>query len=78
MVDLVVPSQYYLLDTLPRHSPAFNLAHNYIRIAQDILDGTQLAATFDDALTRHKMIAAIEESASSGMQKNYMSTLQTD
>jgi predicted dehydrogenase len=75
LVNLAVPPEYYLIESIQRHSPAFNLAHNYIRIAQDILEGTKLAATFEDALTRHKMIAAIEESGLSGIQKNYMSTI---
>lgn len=72
LVNLSVPQEYYLLDSIPRYSPAFNLAHNYIRIAKDLMEGTQQAASFIDALTRHKMIDAIEESALFGTRKNYM------
>ncbi|MET0637300.1 MAG: Gfo/Idh/MocA family oxidoreductase [Chitinophagaceae bacterium] len=70
--NLVVPDAYYLINSIPRHSPAFNLAHNYIRIAKDLLEGTHLSASFDDALIRHKMINAIEVSGSTGMRENYL------
>jgi predicted dehydrogenase len=42
---------------------------NVGQIYQQILEGT--APTFDDAVIRHRMIAAIEESARTGTQQNY-------
>ena len=46
--------------------PAVNVAQAYARYAADLRDGTRLCADFDDAVRRHRMIAAIEESAASG------------
>jgi len=46
-----------------------NIPTNVGQIYQQILEGT--APTFDDAVIRHRMIAAIEESARTGMQQFY-------
>lgn len=46
--------------------PAVNVAQAYARFADDLRDGTRLCADFDDAVQRHRLIAAIEESAASG------------
>ena len=42
--------------------PAFNVACQYARFAQDILGGTHLCADFDDAVQRHRLLNDIEES----------------
>jgi predicted dehydrogenase len=46
--------------------PSVNVAQAYARLADDMTDGGHRCPTFDDAVTRHRMIAAVEESASSG------------
>jgi hypothetical protein len=46
--------------------PATNVAEAYARVARDYREGTQLCPTFDDAVTRHRMLAAIETAAATG------------
>jgi predicted dehydrogenase len=43
-----------------------NIARVYARMAADLRDGTRTAPSFDDAVTLHRIIAAIEEAASDG------------
>jgi len=45
---------------------AFNVAQAYVRLAADLRDGTYTVPGFDDAVIRHRMLAAIETSAESG------------
>jgi predicted dehydrogenase len=45
---------------------AYNVAQAYVHVAADMRDGTQTCPGFDQAVVRHRMIAAIEESAASG------------
>jgi predicted dehydrogenase len=46
--------------------PATNVAEAYARFARDYREGTHLCPTFDDAVTRHRMLAAIETAAATG------------
>jgi predicted dehydrogenase len=48
--------------------PAFNVAQAYVRFAEDMRRGTQQCPGFDAAVTRHRLIAAVEESAASGQR----------
>jgi predicted dehydrogenase len=65
---LPVPEQY-------RWSPArgadvsTNVAEAYSRFARDFRDGTHLCPTFDDAVTRHRMLDAIEGAATTGRRQ---------
>jgi predicted dehydrogenase len=43
-----------------------NVARLYARIARDLRDGTRIAPSFEDAVTVHRIIAAIEKAAESG------------
>jgi predicted dehydrogenase len=43
-----------------------NVARLYARMAQDLREGTRTAPSFDDAITVHQVIAAIEKAAESG------------
>jgi predicted dehydrogenase len=45
---------------------AFNVAQAYVRFAEGMRKGAPLCPTFDDAVTRHRLIHAIETSAASG------------
>lgn len=45
-----------------------NVARVYARMAADLRNGSHTAPTFDDAVEVHKIIDAIEKSASSGMR----------
>ncbi|MDX6199740.1 MAG: hypothetical protein QOJ79_2891 [Actinomycetota bacterium] len=46
--------------------PSANVAQAYARFAGDYRDGTHLCPTFDDAVTRHHMLKAIETAATTG------------
>src|SRR5881296_649938 len=63
---LTVPQQYRLS---PLHGPATNVAQAYARFARDYREGTHLCPTFDDAVTRHRMLDAIREAAASGQHQ---------
>jgi predicted dehydrogenase len=67
MAPLTVPDQYYL--TPLREGPAVAVSQAYARLARDMRDGTHTCPTFDDAVLRHRMIAAIERSAGSGTRQ---------
>jgi predicted dehydrogenase len=47
-------------------TPAFNVARAYAAFAADIDNGTHTVPDFADAVRRHEVIAAVEESAASG------------
>src|SRR2546428_4004480 len=62
---LPVPQQYRFS---PLHGPATNVAQAYARFARDYREGTHLCPTFDDAVTRHRMLDAIEKAAATGQR----------
>jgi predicted dehydrogenase len=49
--------------------PSTNVAQAYARFARDYREGTHLCPTFEDAVTRHRMLNAIETSAASGQRQ---------
>ncbi len=63
---LPVPQQYRLS---PLQGPALNVAQAYARFARDYREGTHLCPTFDDAVTRHRMLDAIETAAATGRRQ---------
>lgn len=64
MKPMPVPDSYYA--TAIRDGVALNVAEAYARFATDIREGTTQCATFEDAITRHQMVEAIERSAATG------------
>jgi predicted dehydrogenase len=46
--------------------PSTNVAQAYARFARDYREGTHLCPTFDDAVTRHRMLDAVETAATTG------------
>jgi predicted dehydrogenase len=60
---LPVPQQYRWS---PLQGPGTNVAQAYARFARDYREGTHLCARFDDAVTRHRMLDAIETAAATG------------
>ena len=60
---LPVPEQYRWS---PLQGPGTNVAQAYARFARDYREGTHLSPTFDDAVTRHRMLSAIETAATTG------------
>src|SRR5204863_4565518 len=63
---LAVPQQYRFS---PLHGPATNVAQAYARFARDYREGTHLCPTFEDAVTRHRMLDAIERAAATGQRQ---------
>ena len=63
---LPVPQQYRFS---PLHGPATNVAQAYARFARDYREGTHLCPTFEDAVTRHRMLDAIEKAAATGQRQ---------
>jgi predicted dehydrogenase len=49
--------------------PSTNVAQAYARFARDYREGTYLCPTFEDAVTRHRMLNAIETAATSGQRQ---------
>ena len=63
---LPVPPQYRFSPPL---GPATNVAQAYARFARDYREGTHLCPTFDDAVTRHRMLDVIEKAAATGQRQ---------
>ncbi len=63
---LPVPPQYRFSAL---HGPATNVAQAYARFARDYREGTHLSATFDDGVTRHRMLDAIEKATATGQRQ---------
>jgi predicted dehydrogenase len=52
----------------PKEIEPGNVARLYARMAKDLREGTRTAPTFDDAVSVHRIIAAIEKAAESGIR----------
>jgi predicted dehydrogenase len=63
-----VPEQYRWS---PPQGPGLstNVAQAYARFARDYREGTHFCPTFDDAVTRHRMLDAIEAAAATGQRQ---------
>lgn len=75
VADLPIPASCLWA---PRETPEgipFNVAQAYVQVAEDMRNGTRNAPTFDDAVTRHRMIDAIVTAAKSGRQQSYDLTI---
>jgi predicted dehydrogenase len=53
----------------PLQGPALNVAPAYAHFARDYREETHLCPTFDDAVTRHRMLDAIETAAATGQRQ---------
>lgn len=59
-----IPAKYHWAPEVP--PMALNVAQAYVRVAADLRDGTHTAPGFAEAVTRHRMLAAVETAAQSG------------
>jgi len=64
---LAVPEKYRWS---PRQGPSTNVAQAYARFARDYREGSHLCPTFEDAVTRHRMLEAIETAAATGQRQS--------
>jgi predicted dehydrogenase len=62
---LPVPEQYRWSPP-QRPGPTTNVAQAYARFARDYREGTHFCPTFEDAVTRHRVLDAIETAATTG------------
>ena len=62
------PHHTWVPPETPRGLP-FNVAQHYALIARDLRTGTALAAGFDVAVTRHRLLDAIERAADAGRRQ---------
>jgi predicted dehydrogenase len=68
LTELPVPEQYWW--SPPQGTgPSANVAQAYARFVRDYREGTRLCPTFDDAVTRHHMLTAIETAAATGRRQ---------
>src|SRR5438309_2201989 len=63
---LPVPEKYWWS---PPQGPSTNIAQAYAHFARDYREGTHFCPTFDDAVTRHRMLDAIETAAATGQRQ---------
>lgn len=68
--ELPVPDTYRLLPGSARDIP-YTLSHAYLRVLEDLRQGTHEVPGFADAVVRHRMIEAIERSAIDGSRQRY-------
>src|ERR1700716_991934 len=66
--SLPVPEQYRWAPP-QGPGPSTNVAQAYARFARDYREGTYLCPTFEDAVTRHRMLNAIETAAATGQRQ---------
>jgi len=65
---LPVPEQYrWAPPQVP--GPSTNVAQAYVHFARDYREGTHLCPTFEEAVTRHRMLNAIETAAANGRRQ---------
>jgi len=73
LAPLAIPQEYHWV---PAETPAgfpFNVAQLYVRLASDMQKGTRLSLPFEEAVIRHRMIAAIQKAADTGDRQTYLS-----
>jgi predicted dehydrogenase len=63
---LPIPHQYRWS---PPQGVSTNVAQAYAHFARDYREGTHMCPTFDDAVTRHRMLHAIETAATTGQRQ---------
>ena len=67
LAEMEVPERFHLVPEGTPAGPPRNVAQAYVRMAESIAKGEQFSPDFDLAVTRHRLIDAIERSASEGL-----------
>lgn len=68
LAPMAVPASYRRADS-SLTKVAVNVAEAYLRVEQDLRTGSRTAPSFDDAVTRHRMLHAVLEAARSGQKQ---------
>lgn len=69
--EIAVPVGYTVVPHDLIGTLGFNVAQAYAQFAADLRDDTTTVPTFADAVLRHRMIHAVEESARTGTRRSY-------
>ena len=67
---LPVPEQYRWAPPQAT-GPSTNVAQAYAHFARDYREGTQFCPIFEDAVTRHRLLNAIETAAATGRSRRW-------
>jgi len=68
-VELLPVPEKYRWAPAQGPGPSTNVAQAYVRFASDYRQGTHLCPTFDDAVTRHRMLNAVETASATGRRQ---------
>jgi predicted dehydrogenase len=69
LASLEVPARYRRAHSSLSNRAA-NVAESYVRVEEDLRTGSRTAPSFDDAVTRHRMVHAVLEAARSGQKQS--------
>jgi predicted dehydrogenase len=67
VMDLALPAHYGNPATRDLPAPVRNVAETYVRLADDLRDGTETVPGFAHAVRQHRFLDAIERSSRTGM-----------
>ncbi|MDX6511399.1 MAG: hypothetical protein QOE36_903, partial [Gaiellaceae bacterium] len=73
-LELLPVSEQYRWSPPQIPGPSTNVAQAYAHFARDYREGTHLCPTFEDAVTRHRMLDAIETAAAAGQRQTLRPT----
>lgn len=74
VAELTVPGKYLDGEAAAVTGPARNVAELYAQFARDLAEGTHEAPDFAHALTRHRLIDAVESASATGVRQHLPST----
>jgi predicted dehydrogenase len=69
LADLPIPESYRWVPPAVPAGPPFNVAQLFKRMADGIRDGRAVSPGFDLALTRHRLLDAIQKASDSGIRQ---------
>jgi predicted dehydrogenase len=69
LADLPIPESYRWVPPAVPAGPSFNVAQLFKRMADGIRDGKSASPGFDLALTRHRLLDAIQKASDSGIRQ---------
>ena len=69
LADLPIPERYRWVPPAVPAGPPFNVAQLFKRMADGIRDGEPAAPGFDLAVTRHRLLDAIQKASDSGVRQ---------
>ncbi|WP_329380604.1 Gfo/Idh/MocA family protein [Streptomyces sp. NBC_01716] len=74
VAELTVPEKYFGGAAAAVTGPAHNVAQLYAQFARDLAEGTRVAPDFAYALTRHRVVDAVENASATGVRQHFRAT----